>query len=252
MAGVSRGCWPAQGGLLPGLMVASITELVVVVCRGLGAGKQSTDQLAKLSSSSQPHLESKDLKRFLGADWTQADVHFKDLWLQRTSAGCVWGLCQSFLETDTLAESRPGPDDHTIDWPQRCILPWRSRNRPWSKFKGSVEVLPKFFWWGSSISTPDAIHCYFQFKMSGFKESSKWVILASLKRDPLRLLVLAVWFWAVWYSPLCFFHYFVTSEYSLEWFVIFFSLCVWNVIDFVLVPIKQNDFANRNASASLW
>lgn len=162
MAGVSRGCWPAQGGLLPGLLVASMTKLVVVVvlCRGPGAGTWPTDQLAKPSSSGWPHLESKDLKRFLGADWTQADVHFKGLWLQRTSAGCVWGLCQSYLETDTLAESRPGPDDHTMEWPQRCTLPWRSRNRPWSKFKGSEEVLPKFICWASFISTPDAVHCY--------------------------------------------------------------------------------------------
>lgn len=160
MAGVSRGCWPAQGGLLPGLLVASRIELVVVVCRGPGAGMQPTDQLAKPSSRGRPHLESKDLKRFLGAAWTQADVYFKGLWLQRTSAGCVWGLCQSYLETDTLAESRPGPDDHTMEWPQRCSRPWRSRNRPWSKFKGSEEVLPKFICWGSFISTPDAVHCY--------------------------------------------------------------------------------------------
>lgn len=54
-----------------------------------GAGMQPTDQLAEPSSGSRPHLESEDLKRFLGADWTPADVHFKGLWLQRTSAGCV-------------------------------------------------------------------------------------------------------------------------------------------------------------------
>lgn len=176
MAGVSRGCWPAQGGLLPGLLLASVTELVVVVvvvCRVLGAGTRPTDQLAKPSSSGWPHLESKDLKRFLGADWTQADVNFKGLWLQRTSAGCVWGLCQSYLETDTLAESRPAPDDHTMEWPQRCSLPWRSRNRPWSKFKGSEEVLPKFICWGSFISTPDAVHCYLHQRFSSKCEASK-------------------------------------------------------------------------------
>lgn len=165
MAGVSRGCWPAQGGLLPGLLVASMTGLVggggvVQKAKTSGEGTQPTDQLAKASLCSRPHLESKDLKGFLGADWTQADVHFKGLWFQRTSAGCVWGLCQSHLETDTLAERRPGPDDHTMEWPLHRTLPWRTRNRPWGKFKGSEEVSPKFICWSSFIPTPDAVHCY--------------------------------------------------------------------------------------------
>lgn len=44
----------------------------------------------------------------LGADWTQADVHFKGLRFQKTSAGYVSGLRQSHLETDTFAERSGG------------------------------------------------------------------------------------------------------------------------------------------------
>lgn len=77
--------------------------LVVVVCPRAEASGAGTQPVAKLSSYSGPHLESLDLRGFLGADWTQADVHFKDLWFQRTSAGYVSGLRQSHLETDTLA-----------------------------------------------------------------------------------------------------------------------------------------------------
>lgn len=47
MAGVSRGCWPAQGGLLPGLLVASMTE-AVVVCRGPRRRGQGCNQLTSL------------------------------------------------------------------------------------------------------------------------------------------------------------------------------------------------------------
>lgn len=223
MAGVSRGCWPAQGGLLPGLLVASMTELVVVVvvCRGLGAGTRPTDQLAKPSSSGWPHLESKDLKRFLGADWTQADVHFKGLWLQRTSAGCVWGLCQSYLDRYI------GREQARAWWPYHGVT--TTLHPPLTEQKQTLKQVQRIgrglakvhllgfihlnTWCGSLLlaSCVDA----FQFKLWGFKASSKWVILASLKHYPLHLLMLAVWFQTAWYSLLCFFHYFITSEYNL-------------------------------------
>lgn len=48
-------------------------------------------------------MESSGLRGFLGADVTQAHVHFKGLWFQRTSAGYVCGLCQSHVGSDTLA-----------------------------------------------------------------------------------------------------------------------------------------------------
>lgn len=74
------------------LLVVSMVE-VVVVCRraeASGAGLYPTDQaVSKMSWCSRPHLESLDLTGFLGADWTQAHVHFKGLWFQRTSAGYV-------------------------------------------------------------------------------------------------------------------------------------------------------------------
>lgn len=90
-----------------------MVEVVVVVS---GEGLYPTDQaVSSMSRCVRPHLESLDLTGFLGADWTQAHVHFKGLWFQRTSAGYVYGLCQSHLETDTLAESGARPGDHTTE-----------------------------------------------------------------------------------------------------------------------------------------
>lgn len=81
-----------------------MVEVVVVVVVS-GAGIYPTDQaVSKMSRCVRPHLEPLDLAGFQGADWTQAHVHFKGLWFQRTSAGYVYGLRQSHLETDTLAE----------------------------------------------------------------------------------------------------------------------------------------------------
>lgn len=95
--------------------MVSVVEVVVVVvvcvwrAKASGAGTQPTDQaVSRMSSCSGPHLEALDPRRFLGADWTQADVHFKGLWFQRTPAGYVSGLRQSHLETDTLAERGGG------------------------------------------------------------------------------------------------------------------------------------------------
>lgn len=70
-----------------------------------GGGRDTTEWPACVQNV---YLECMDLRGFLGADWTQADVHFKVLWFQRTSAGYVSGLCQSHLETDTLAERSGG------------------------------------------------------------------------------------------------------------------------------------------------
>lgn len=56
---------------------------------GGGGGPRRRGQGRKQSPRRGPHLEL--LRRFLGADWTQADVHFKGLWFQRTSAGFVPG-----------------------------------------------------------------------------------------------------------------------------------------------------------------
>lgn len=69
--------------------MVSVVE-AVVVWRGPRRRGQGHDRaVSKMSSCGSPHLESRDLKGFLGADWTQADVHFKGLWFQRTPAGYV-------------------------------------------------------------------------------------------------------------------------------------------------------------------
>lgn len=74
-----------------------------------GQGHKRTGRpVSRRSSCGRPHLEPVDPTGCLGADWTQADVHFKGLWFQRATAGYVPGLCQSHLETDTLAERGAG------------------------------------------------------------------------------------------------------------------------------------------------
>lgn len=91
---------------------------------------------------------------------------------QGTSQACVSPIWKQ-IHWQRGVEGRK-PDDHTTEWPQRRTLPWQTRNRPYSKFKGPKRVLPKFIWWSSFISAPDVVHCSFcqdtfQFKMQDFK-----------------------------------------------------------------------------------
>lgn len=99
---------------------------------------------------------------------------------QGTSKACVSPIWKQ-IHWQSGAEGLK-PDDHTTEWPQHCTLPWQTRNRPYSKFKGSKGVLPKFICWSSFISAPDVVHCFLcQFqnaRLQRWQEYSKWVILS--------------------------------------------------------------------------
>lgn len=163
---------------------------VVVVCRGpnkqSGAGRKPTDQaVSKMSSCSRPHLESLDLKGFLGAGWTQADVHFKGLWFQRTSAGYGWGLCQSHLETDTLAERSGGGKAwwpyHRVTTASRPPLTDQKQTLASSKdLKGSRE---------SSFAAVHSSQHLMWFAASCFIRRSSWKCETSKVATLLRVLV---------------------------------------------------------------
>lgn len=187
MAGASRGCWPAQGGLLPGLQEAVVASMVELVeSRGPRNRGQGHNRLTNLCPKCHQaaHLEQWIWKGF----WEQTGHRQTSTSRvsgfrgpqQGVSQACVspiWKQIHREWEAEGLR-----PDDHTTEWPQCCTLPWQSRNRPESKFKRFEGVLPKFTCWSSFIAAPDVVHCVtsgsFQFKMQNFKEYSKWVLLS--------------------------------------------------------------------------
>lgn len=126
-----------------------------------------------MSPCSRPHLESLDL----WASGSRLDTGRRPLQgslvSEHPSRVRLWPASVPFGNR-YIGREGPKPDDHTTEWPQHRPLPWQTRNRPYSKFKGSRGVSPKFICCSSFISAPDVIHwlllCQtFQIKVVDFK-----------------------------------------------------------------------------------
>lgn len=118
-------------------------------------------------------MESLDLKGFLGADWTQADVHFKGLWFQRDLSGVrLRPVSVPFGNRYIGREERRGQSLMTIPQSDHnaVLSPDRPETDPIASSKDPEGSSQSSFTGVHSSPAPDVVHCFlfrqaFQFKV---------------------------------------------------------------------------------------
>lgn len=134
MAGASRGCWPAQGGLLPGLQEAVVASLVEVVestgPRNRGQGHNRLTNLCPKRHQAARNIWSQWIwKGFLEQTGHRQTSTSRVSGFRGPQQGVSQACVRKQIHRQWEAEGLR-PDDHTTEWPQCCTLPWQSRNRP--------------------------------------------------------------------------------------------------------------------------
>lgn len=200
MAGVSRGCWPAQGGLLPGLLVASMTERWWLWWCAESRG-QGRDQLTSLPNPHQAagHIWS---PRIWKGSWEQTGHRQTSTSRvsgyrgpqQGVSEACVSLIWKQIHWTGQALMTIPWSDRNAATSPDGAETDpeasSKDRKRSCQSSFAGVHSSQHLMWFTATCRR-------FSLQNVRLQESLKWVILASLKHYLLHLLMLMVWFHTV-------------------------------------------------------
>lgn len=164
MAGVSRGCWPGQGGPLPGLQKASPAAAagcwLASRLKQWGQGSTQLTRLSVMSGCNRTHLESLGSGRSF---WEQTGQGHTSTSRVSGYTGPQQGTSEACVETDTLVEKSRGgwglmtipQSDHnavaSLDRAETDPLQVQRIQRGLAK----VHLLTCSF-----ISAPDGLHCF--------------------------------------------------------------------------------------------